>query len=136
MTDKLIFFDRETARGFPRDPDLEPKIVPIGVSKIVYGPHIYAAPTAGSSAEKQLANFKDWSKQWGVKILIGEFSASTQEEADQYLRMFKQNGFGWTYYAWKPTSSRGGGNALYDSSSTSPTTALKQLIAAIDKIYN
>lgn len=136
MTDKLIIFDRETARGFPRDPDLEPKIVPAGVSNIVYGPHLYSVPLPGTNAEKQLANFKEWSRDWGVKVLIGEFSASTQEEIDQYLRLFKQNGFGWTYYAWKPTTARGGGNSLYDSSSVSPTTALKQLIAAIDKIYN
>ena len=134
-TDKMIFFDRETARGFQRDPDLEYKIVPDGVSNIVYGPHLYSVPTLGSSSVKQMDNFKDWSRQWGVKIFIGEFSADTQNEIDQYLREFKENGFGWSYYAWKPTTTRGGGSALYDTKSTSPTTALQELVEAMEKIY-
>jgi aryl-phospho-beta-D-glucosidase BglC (GH1 family) len=135
LTDKMIVFDRETARGFVRDPDLEHKIVPAGVSNIVYGPHLYAVPLPGSNAEKQIANFKEWSRDWGVKILVGEFSADTQSETDLFLREFKENGFGWSYYAWKPTTARGGGNTLYDTGSTSPTAALKQLIEAINKIY-
>jgi aryl-phospho-beta-D-glucosidase BglC (GH1 family) len=135
QTDKMIIFDRETARGFARDPDLERKIVPFGVSNIVYGPHLYSAPLSGSHSDKQIDNFKEWSKDWGVKIFIGEFSASTQSEIDAYLREFKANGFGWSYYAWKPTSARGEGKILYDTSSTAPTTALKHLIEAINKVY-
>ena len=135
VTDKMILFDRETARGFARDPDLEHKIVPFGVSNIVYGPHLYAVPLSGSNSVRQIDNFKEWSSDWGVKIFIGEFSADTQTEIDQYLREFKENGFGWSYYAWKPTTTRGGGNGLYDTSSTSPTTALKQLVEAINKVY-
>ncbi len=134
LTDKKIFFDRETARGFQREPSSEYKIVPRGVSGLVYGPHLYSVPTPGSQGEKQLANIYQWSKDWGMEILMGEWSADTQSDTDTYVRAFKENGFGWTYYAWKPTQSRGGGSTLYDSSSTDPTQALKQLAASIEKI--
>jgi aryl-phospho-beta-D-glucosidase BglC (GH1 family) len=136
ITDKMIFFDRETARGFPRDAASEHKIVPTGVPNIVYGPHLYSVPFSGSNAEKQIANFREWAREWGVKVLIGEFSADTQQETDLYLREFKENSFGWTYYAWKPTASRGSGSSLYDTNSTPPTDALKQLVESLDKIYN
>ncbi len=135
MTDKKIFFDRETARGFQREPASEYKIVPEGVSGLVYGPHLYSVPTPGSQGENQLANFKQWSRDWGVEILIGEWSSETQAESDAYLSAFKENGFAWTYYAWKPTASRGEGSSLYESSSGEDTTALYQLTNSINKIY-
>jgi hypothetical protein len=135
MTDKKIVFDRETARGFTREPSSEYKIVPRGVSGIVYGPHLYAVPSAGTQGDKQLANFAQWSKEWGMEILIGEWSAETSAETDTYLRAFEEHGFAWTYYAWKPTQSRGGGASLYDSPIVDPTEALRQLQSAISRIY-
>src|SRR5574338_923716 len=44
ITDKKIFFDRETTRGFPRSPSLELHIFPDGVSGLVYAPHLYSVP--------------------------------------------------------------------------------------------
>jgi cellulase (glycosyl hydrolase family 5) len=136
MTDKKIFFDRETARGFPREPSSEYKIVPRGVSGVVYGPHLYSAPIPGSQAADQLDNFAQWAKEWDMDILVGEWSADTASETDTYLKAFKDNGFGWTYYAWKPTQSRGGGNSLYDSPTVDPTEALRQLKYSINKTYS
>lgn len=136
MTDKKIFFDRETARGFPREPSSEYKIVPRGVSGVVYGPHLYAVPYPGTQAEKQLATFAQWSKEWNMEILIGEWSADTSSETVTYLRAYDESGFGWTYYAWKPTQSRGGGSSLYDSPTVDPTEALRQLSSAITWVYS
>ncbi|HKU48773.1 MAG TPA: cellulase family glycosylhydrolase [Nitrososphaera sp.] len=135
ITDKKIFFDRETARGFQREPDSEVKVVPFGVSGVLYGPHLYAVPYPGTQAEKQLANFKQWSQDWKMEILVGEWSAETQEENDAYLHALKENGFGWTYYSWKPTVSRGGGSTLYDSSTTDPTAELRQLTSSMERVY-
>ena len=136
VTDKKIIFDRETARGFQREPTSEYKIVPRGVSGLVYGPHLYAVPYPGTQGENQLANFAQWSKEWNMDILIGEWSADTSSETDTYLKMFKESGFGWTYYAWKPTQSRGGGSSLYDSPTADPTEALRQLSSSIARIYS
>jgi hypothetical protein len=134
-TDKKIFFDRETARGFMREPHSEHKIVPRGVSGVVYGPHLYAIPYEGTQGEKQLDNFARWSEEWGMEILVGEWGADTSAETDAYLKEFKERGFGWTYYAWKPTQSRGGGSSLYDSPTADPTEALRQLTSSISRIY-
>ncbi len=135
MTDKKIFFNREVTRDIPREPSLEYKIVPRGVSGLVYEPHLYASPTPGSQGEKQLENFYRWSQEWGIEVMVGEWGADTQSETDLYLKGFKDRGFGWTYYAWKPGVDRGEGNTLYDSSRTDPTLALKQLAASISKNY-
>jgi hypothetical protein len=135
QTDKKIFFDRETARGFMREANSEYKIVPQGVSGVVYGPHLYAIPYAGTQGEKQLDNFAQWSKDWNMEILVGEWSADTTAETDVYLQAFEERGFGWTYYAWKPTQSRGGGNSLYDSPTADPTEALRQLVSSISRVY-
>ena len=62
-------------------------------------------------------------------------SGDTEQELELYLKAFKENGFGWAYYSWKPTQSRGGGNSLYDSATTAPTTSLYDLAVAIKKIY-
>jgi hypothetical protein len=134
-TDKKIFFNRETARGFMREPDSEVKIVPFGVPGIVYGPHLYAVPFPGTNAEKQIENFKQWSKEWNMEIFVGEWSADTDQELGLYLKAFEENGFGWAYYSWKPTQSRGGGNSLYDSATTAPTPSLYDLGVAINKVY-
>ena len=53
ISDKKIFFDRETTRDFQRLPSLEYKIVPQNVSGLVYTPHLYAAPYPGSQAGNQ-----------------------------------------------------------------------------------
>jgi arabinogalactan endo-1,4-beta-galactosidase len=135
ISDKKIFFDRETTRGFQRLPSLEYKIVPQNVSGVVYTPHLYAAPYPDSQAENQIINFKKWADEWGVEVLVGEWSASTQEESDAYLRAFKENGFGWTYYSWRPIESRGLGVSLYDTTWTPATDGLKQLTASIEKTY-
>jgi hypothetical protein len=134
-TDKKIFFDRETARGFLRDPTSEYKIVPRDVSNIVYAPHLYSVPTAGSQAEKQISNFQQWSKDWNVEILIGEWAAETQADTNTYVAAFKEKDFGWTYYAWKPTTDRGFGGELYQSDSTPPTIYLEYLVNALETIY-
>jgi hypothetical protein len=134
-TDKKIVFDRETARGFTREPHSEYKIVPTGVSGVVYGPHLYAIPSAGSQGEKQLDNFAQWSRDWNMEILVGEWSADTTADTDTYLKAFEARGFGWTYYAWKPTQSRGGGSSLYDSPTADPTEALRQLVSSISRVY-
>jgi arabinogalactan endo-1,4-beta-galactosidase len=135
VTDKKIIFDRETTRGFQRIPALEYKIVPQNVSGLVYTPHLYTTPFSGTQAENQIANFKKWSDEWGVEVLVGEWSASTQEETDAYLRAFKQNGFGWTYYSWRPIESRGLGVSLYDTTWTPSTDGLRQLASSIEKVY-
>jgi hypothetical protein len=135
VSDKKIIFDRETARGFQRNPAMEHKIVPQNVSGLVYTPHLYSAPYPGSQAENQIANFKKWSQEWGVEVLVGEWSASTQEESDAYLKSFKKNGFGWTYYSWRPIESRGLGVSLYDTTWTPATDGLRQLASSIEKTY-
>jgi hypothetical protein len=135
LTDKKIVFDRETARGFPREPNSEYKIVPRGVTDLVYSPHLYAVPTSGSQAEKQLSNFDQWSEEWNVEILIGEWAAETQEETNTFLAAMKEKEFGWSYYAWKPTSDRGEGGELYQSDDIAPTIYLEFLARALDAIY-
>ncbi|MGI0015571.1 MAG: glycoside hydrolase family 5 protein, partial [Nitrososphaera sp.] len=135
VTDKKIFFDRETTRGFPRIASYEWKIVPRGVDNLVYQPHLYSVPTAGSGAEKQLDNFARWSGEWGVEIHIGEWAADTQEDTNTYVKEFKDRQFGWTYYAWRPTIGRGAGNMLYESDAVAPTIYLEYLVNAMQTVY-
>lgn len=134
MTDKRIFFDRETARGFTRIPSMEYKIVPQNVTGIVYAPHLYSAPYPDTQAEEQIINFKKWSQEWNVEVLVGEWSARTQQDTDVFVKTMDENDFGWTYYSWRPIESRGLGVSLYDSDSTLPTEGLRQLSSAIDRI--
>ncbi|MGH9991097.1 MAG: cellulase family glycosylhydrolase [Nitrososphaera sp.] len=132
---KKIFFDREDTWGFARDPTLEPKIVPRGVTDIVYAPHLYAIPYPGSQAEQQIQNFKTWSQLWNSEVLIGETVADTQADADQLLTVLKGNGFGWTVWSWKPTVSTGLGRTYYESDTVEATEVLKILLAAMAKVY-
>jgi aryl-phospho-beta-D-glucosidase BglC (GH1 family) len=134
ITDKKIYFVRETAWGFQRDPTLEYKIVPKGVSGLVYAPHTYAVPTPGTNGMKQLNNFKTWSQQWGTQVFIGEWSADTKSEAVAFLKVFKDYGFGWSYMSWKK-GAKGLGGALYDSDKTAPTQDLADLKAAMNLVY-
>ena len=137
VSDKKIFFDRETTRGFQRVPSLEYKIVPQNVSGVVYTPHLYAAPFSGSQAEVQVNNFKKWSEDWGgIEVLVGEWSASSQDESDVYLESFRENGFGWTYYSWRPIESKGLGVSLYDTTWTTATEGLQQLTRSMGKTYS
>jgi hypothetical protein len=135
VSDKRIIFDRETANGFERVPSLEYKIVPRNVTGIVYSPHLYTPPFQGSQGQGQIANFKKWADQWGVEVFVGEWSASTQNENDEFLRVFKENGFGWTYHSWRPFESRGLGVSLYDTSWTQPTEGLRRLADSIERVY-
>jgi hypothetical protein len=137
-TDKKIVFDRETARGFQRIPSFEFKIVPQGVSGLVYGPHLYAVPFPGSQGENQVENFEEWAQDWGVEILLGEWSGETQEEVDIFVSAFKDAGFGWTYYKWSASKTTDGdhlGNVLYESFRTPETIYLEYLVNAIQEFY-
>ncbi|HKU48417.1 MAG TPA: cellulase family glycosylhydrolase [Nitrososphaera sp.] len=135
ISDKKIFFDRETTRGFQREPSLELHIFPDGVSGTVYAPHLYSVPKPGSQGEKQIKNIKTWSTQRNTEVLIGEWGAETQSDAVTFMKAFKANGFGWTAHSWKKSGSGGLGSTLYDSDTTSPTSALKVLMAALDVVY-
>ncbi|MCI0561303.1 MAG: glycoside hydrolase family 5 protein [Nitrososphaera sp.] len=135
ISDKKIFFDRETTRGFQREPSMELKIFPDGVSGLVYAPHLYSVPTSGSQGEKQINNFKSWSTQRGTEVLIGEWGADSQADAVTFLKEFKENGFGWTAHSWKKSGSGGLGHTLYESDTVSATTALKNLVAAMGIVY-
>ncbi|MGI0012421.1 MAG: cellulase family glycosylhydrolase, partial [Nitrososphaera sp.] len=136
ITDKKIFFDRETAWGFVRDPTLEYKIVPQGVSRLVYTAQLYAVPTIGSQGMQQLERFKTWSQQWGTEVFICEWGADNQSEATTFLKAFKGKNFGWTYYAWKKAANVNAlGGALYDSDTTAPTQDLLDLKAAMNTVY-
>ena len=135
ISDKKIFFDRETTKGFQRLSSLESKIVPQNVSDVVYTPHLYAPPYPGSQAEDQIKKFKTWSEQWGLEVLVGEWSAASQDESDAYLKSFRDNGFGWTYYSWRPIESRGLGVSLYDTTWTPATDGLVQLTESIKKTF-
>jgi hypothetical protein len=135
ISDKKIFFDRETTRGFQREPSMELRIFPDGVSGLVYAPHLYSVPTSGSQGMKQINNFADWADARNTEVLIGEWGADSQSDAVTFLKAFKANGFGWTAHSWKKSGSGGLGSSLYDSSTTSPTTALKNLMAAMDVVY-
>ena len=80
------------------------------------------------------ANFKDWSEQrnrgpdrrMGRRQPVGSVT---------FLKTFKANGFGWTAHSWKKSGSGGLGASPYDSDSTSPTSALKNLVAARETVY-
>ncbi len=135
ITDKKIFFDRETTRGFQREPSLEPKIVPRGVSGLVYAPHLYSVPNPGSQGMKQINNIKDWATDWGTEVLIGEWGADTKTDLITFLKAFKANGFGWTAHSWKRGASGGLGSTLYESDTVDATTALKNLVAAMNTVY-
>lgn len=135
ISDKKIFFDRETTRGFSRDPGSETKIFPTGVSGLVYAPHLYSVPYSGSQGEKQIKNIKTWSTQKGTEVLIGEWSADTKSDAVTFMKAFKANGFGWTVQSWKKSGSGGLGSTLYDSDTTSPTSALKIIMDAMATVY-
>jgi len=138
MTDKKIVFNRETARGFPRESDLEYKIVPQGVSGLVYGPHLYSVPTDGSPGEQQIKRFGEWSKEWDVEVMIGEWSADSQEEMNAFVFAFRDAGFAWTYQKWASSENSNAGNlgnVIYDSNSSPPTVFLEYLANAIDAAY-
>jgi hypothetical protein len=135
ITDAKIYFDRETTRGFPRDPGSELMIFPDGVSKVVYAPHLYSVPKPGTQGEKQIKNIKSWATQKGTEVLIGEWGAETKSDAVTFMKAFKANGFGWTAHSWKKSGSGGLGSSLYDSDSTSPTAALQVLMYAMGVVY-
>ena len=135
VSDKKIYFDRETTWGFTRDPSQEPKIAPVGMTGIVYGPHLYSIPYPGTQAETQIQNFETWSELWGSEVLIGETVADTQEDADQLLKVLKENEFGWTVWSWKPTVSTGSGRTYYESNTVEATDVLKILLAEMAKVY-
>jgi hypothetical protein len=138
ISDKKIVFDRETTKEFMRDPSLEYKIVPRGISNLVYGPHLYSPPTATGGGAKQLDNIKKWSQQWGVEIMIGEFSAHTQTDMNAFLKAWKDAGFGWTYWKWSRATGTGAdhlGNVVFESDTVPKTEALKQLISAYNTVY-
>lgn len=135
ITDKKIFFDRETTRGFQRASSLEPMIAPRDVAGLVYAPHLYAVPTSGSVGEKQINNFKTWSTNWGTEVLIGEWGADTEKDDETFLHAFKATGFGWTAHSWKNTGSGGLGVDLYESDSFPATTDLVNLVTAMNAVY-
>jgi hypothetical protein len=138
ISDKKIVFDRETTKEFMRDPSLEYKIVPRGVSNLVYGPHLYSPPTATGGGAKQLENIKKWSKEWGVEIMIGEFSAHSQDDMNAFLKAWKDSGFGWTYWKWSKATGTGDGhlgNVVYESDTVPKTETLKQLLSAYNTVY-
>ncbi|HKU50623.1 MAG TPA: cellulase family glycosylhydrolase, partial [Nitrososphaera sp.] len=139
LTDKKIVFDRETARGFQRDPASEYKVVPQGVTGLVYGPHLYSVPLPGTQGEVQLENFEEWSSEWGVEILLGEWSGESQEEIDAFVNALDDAGFGWTYYKWAPSKSSGDdhlGNVLYESDSSPKTSYLEFLTNAVQNLLS
>ena len=139
VSDKKIYFDREITRGFQRDPNSEYKIVPQGVNGLVYSPHLYAVPEPGSGGERQVDNFVQWAEDWGVEVMLGEFSAKTQDEMTTFLKAWKDAGFGWTYWKWSSSTTTAGGdllgNVLYDSDNTAPTTHLKYMINSLKAVY-
>ncbi|MGI0012418.1 MAG: cellulase family glycosylhydrolase, partial [Nitrososphaera sp.] len=136
VTGKKIFFDRETAWGFARDPDMEYKIVPQGVSKLVYTAQVYNIPYPGTVGLAMLERFKTWSQQWGTEVFVCEWGADNQSEATTFLKEMKAKGFGWTYYAWKKAANVNAlGGTLYDSDSTAPTQDLLDLKAAMNTVY-
>jgi Big-like domain-containing protein/concanavalin A-like lectin/glucanase superfamily protein/cellulase (glycosyl hydrolase family 5) len=135
VTDKKIFFNRETAWGFTRDPTLEYKIVPRGVSGLVYGAQLYSVPTPGSVALNSMDRFKTWTQEWGTEMFICEMSASTSSGAETFLSQLKSHGFGWTAHSWRQGASNGLGESLFESSSVPPTPALKIMRDALAKIY-
>ena len=94
ISDKKIFFDRETTRGFQREPSMELRIFPDGVSGLVYSPHLYSVPTSGSQGMKQINNFEKWADSRNTEVLIGEWGADTKSEMVTFLKAFKSNGFG------------------------------------------
>jgi hypothetical protein len=135
ISDKKIFFDRETTRGFQREPSMELRIFPDGVSGVVYAPHLYSVPTPGSQGDKQMNNFKTWSTQRGTEVLIGEWGADTQGNAVTFMNKMKSNDFGWTAHSWKKAPSGGLGHSLYESSTSAKTQALQILVAAMNAVY-
>jgi hypothetical protein len=135
ITDKKIVFSRETTWGFTREPTLEHKIVPDGVSRLVYGPSLYAVPYPSSQGMQQINNFKTWSQKWGTEVLVKEWSADTYKEAVAYLRAFKANGFGWTYQSWHNGHSGGLGESLYQSDTAPRTEGLRILVSAMRDVY-
>jgi cellulase (glycosyl hydrolase family 5)/concanavalin A-like lectin/glucanase superfamily protein len=136
LSDKKIFFDRETTRGFQRQPTLEYKIVPEGVAGVVYGPHLYSVPTPGTQGEIQVDKIAKWSEEWGVEILLGEFAGETQADIDSFITTFKAVDFGWTYYKWAPDANADNlGNILYDSDKTETTIYLTYLTNSMNEVY-
>jgi hypothetical protein len=135
ISDKKIFFDRETTRGFQREPDMERKIVPDGVSGLVYAPHLYSVPTSGSQGLKQINRFDDWSQDWNTEVLIGEWGADSKSQMTTFLKAFKANGFGWTAHSWKKSGSGGLGMSIYDDDTRAPSTDLKNLKSAMTTVY-
>jgi aryl-phospho-beta-D-glucosidase BglC (GH1 family) len=135
ISDKKIFFDRETTRGFQREPDLEHKIVPDGVNGLVYAPHIYSVPNPGSQGLKQFNTIDSWANSWNTEVLIGEWAADTKAEATTFLKEFKADGFGWTAHSWKRSGSGGLGASLYESDTRDATPALKILSATVTLMY-
>lgn len=135
ISDKKIFFDRETTRGFQRQPSLEPRIFPDGVSGIVYAPHLYSVPTPGSQGDLQIDNIRSWANQGHSEVLMGEWGADSQSDAVTFMKAFKANNFGWTAHSWKQTASGGLGSSIFESSTVAKTQALKIIVAAMDTVY-
>jgi hypothetical protein len=139
ISDKKIFIDRETANGFQRNPNLEFKIVPQGIPGIVYSPHLYAVPVAGSGGQTQVNNFKSWAAQWNVEVMVGEFSASNQADMNAFISAWDGAGFGWTYWKWSASTTTAGGellgNVVYESDNTQRTVYLQYLLNSVDAAY-
>jgi hypothetical protein len=135
--DISIIIKRENMKNGQREPDMEYLIVPKGVSNIAYSPHLYSLPCDTCQGEKQLDNFKQWSKDWGIEIYIGEFSHHDQNEANTFISKFNSYGFGWT--EWKMSKKTAGDNnrgvQLYIDPNGNPNKELQQLVNAYSKYY-
>ncbi len=129
VTEKTIIFTRESPRGlqddedeYTRKPDLQYKILPKVDGKIMYAPHVYGL----DNIEKHVDNWKEDQKKWksmgyDVEIGVGEWAtqppqlkkgkAVTQENIDDFVKVWSREGYMHTYWAFGCFSC-GEGNVL------------------------
>jgi len=107
LTQKAILFDRATISYAgsivdDRPYEFERLIAPMGVSNIVFAPHLYAVPYPDTWVERVIENkFERYREEWGgIQIFFGEWAATSEDDLKQFINEFKERGYGWAYFSW------------------------------------
>ncbi len=113
------------------DPALESQALPRGVSNLVYAPHIYNKGSPTLLTSLHLAMLKNYFQKQrpGMPIYIGEWGQDSGDGINQdimeetYLKAFKDNNVGWSYWVWDP---------LYDCACKTHSYVNTQYIGYLD----
>ena len=89
--------------GFKRDHILDKLIAPIGVSKIIFAPHVYSVLSTGSDAAWQMQRWQDNAVEWGnVPIIVGEWAVNSEQDMETNISAYISANQGACYWAYAP----------------------------------